>query len=228
MPPSHKTPQETASVGRPRASTKETSGDSRRDILTAAGKLFRTKGYGGTSLREIGDEAGLRKASLYYYFKSKDDILASMIEEVMAPPLRLIEKFENVGASPAAKLWAFLYVDSRQLCEAPYDYAWFLTVAETRTDRFQFFWDDRNVLLAWIEQTIRDGQVAGDFCGSETNLTARATLSLDEFAVNWMAGSGKNPAETAEFVADYALNSLLLDRGDLASVRQTGLKLAGG
>lgn len=215
----------TASVGRPRASGKETSGDARRDILMAAGKLFRAKGFAGTSLREIGEEAGLRKASLYYYFKSKDDILLTMIEEVMAPPLALIRKFETIDEKPAVKLWAYLYVDTRQLCLAPFDYSWMLTVSETRSPKYQFFWDERDLLLAWIEGTLRQGIEQGEFAETDVATAACAILSLDEFAVSWMPGTGKSPDDIAGFVADFAVRALLRDPDILARCREEGRRL---
>jgi AcrR family transcriptional regulator len=209
-------------VGRPRASDKKTSGDVRGDIVLAAGKLFRTKGFAGTSLREIGAEAGLRKASLYYYFEGKNDILASMIREVMDPPLAIVAKFKKNQASPAAKLWAYLYFDSRQLCEAPFDYSWFLTVSETRTPAFKFFWDDRKKLLKWIGDVIALGVKEGEFSDVDVKMAARAAFSLDEFAVNWSADSGRKPEDAARFVADFALLSLLNERVTLETARKTG------
>lgn len=43
--------------------------------------LFTRQGYESTSLRQIADELGMNKASLYYYFDSKDAILRSLLEE---------------------------------------------------------------------------------------------------------------------------------------------------
>jgi len=41
--------------------------------------LFSTKGYEATSLREIAEHLGISKASLYYHFKSKEDIVTSQM-----------------------------------------------------------------------------------------------------------------------------------------------------
>ena len=51
----------------------------RQRILTAAAKLFGTKGYSETTLADIGAEAGTYAGSLYYYFPSKE----SIVEEVL-------------------------------------------------------------------------------------------------------------------------------------------------
>lgn len=48
-------------------------------ILDAATTLFADKGFDGTKVQEIADVAEVNKAMLYYYFKSKDDLLMSVI-----------------------------------------------------------------------------------------------------------------------------------------------------
>ncbi|GHJ36916.1 TetR/AcrR family transcriptional regulator [Streptomyces sp. TS71-3] len=47
-----------------------------------ASRIFQERGYEKTSLREIADGVGLTKASLYYHFKTKEDILVSLLEGV--------------------------------------------------------------------------------------------------------------------------------------------------
>jgi AcrR family transcriptional regulator len=53
--------------------------DSRRQILDCAARIFREKGYAAASLRDIADAAGMRTASIYYHFSSKDDIVAEVL-----------------------------------------------------------------------------------------------------------------------------------------------------
>ena len=47
-------------------------------------QLFAEQGYEKTSLREIAERLGVTKAALYYYFKSKEDIVRSLVEDYMA------------------------------------------------------------------------------------------------------------------------------------------------
>ncbi|MFC5470144.1 TetR/AcrR family transcriptional regulator [Cohnella suwonensis] len=54
--------------------------DKKKQILDAAIKCFAQKGFNATSIQEIVDELGMAKGSIYFYFKSKDDLLASVIE----------------------------------------------------------------------------------------------------------------------------------------------------
>ncbi|MBN9329808.1 MAG: hypothetical protein ABT03_00720 [Comamonas sp. SCN 67-35] len=51
----------------------------RQLVLDTAARLFRAEGYAGTSLRDIAGEAGMRAASLYHYFDSKDAIVGEVL-----------------------------------------------------------------------------------------------------------------------------------------------------
>lgn len=52
----------------------------RNEILDAAGELFVLQGFDGTSTNEILEKAGIARGTLYYHFKSKEDIMDALIE----------------------------------------------------------------------------------------------------------------------------------------------------
>jgi len=60
--------------------TNEEQARKRQAIFDASMGLFLEKGFGATSMREIAAAAGIGKATLYDYFKTKDDILLSFFE----------------------------------------------------------------------------------------------------------------------------------------------------
>ena len=55
---------------------------SEKNILAAARLIFQTRGYYGTRMQDIADEAGINKAMLHYYFRSKDKLFEKIIEDV--------------------------------------------------------------------------------------------------------------------------------------------------
>lgn len=59
---------------------KRTGSDTRQRILAVAVELFSTCGYAGTSIRDIAISMEMTKASLYYYFESKEQILEAVTE----------------------------------------------------------------------------------------------------------------------------------------------------
>jgi AcrR family transcriptional regulator len=62
-------------------STDERRTDTREHIRSVALELFSEKGYDKSSLREIAERLGVTKAALYYHFKTKEEILASIVRD---------------------------------------------------------------------------------------------------------------------------------------------------
>ena len=53
---------------------------SQKRVLDAAAKIFRDYGYAGTTMRAIADEADLKAGSIYYHYKSKDDLISAVLD----------------------------------------------------------------------------------------------------------------------------------------------------
>jgi AcrR family transcriptional regulator len=65
-------------------------GDTRGRIQDVALTLFAEHGYEKTSLREIAEHLDVTKAALYYHFKTKEDILISVADDLVKPIDELI------------------------------------------------------------------------------------------------------------------------------------------
>jgi AcrR family transcriptional regulator len=75
-------PDEVAHLGRDDAHRDSRGGgDTRIRIQQVARELFAEQGYDKTSLREIAGRLDVTKAALYYHFKSKEDIVRSLVED---------------------------------------------------------------------------------------------------------------------------------------------------
>ena len=62
------------------------------DIVAAAAKVFRTKGYHAATVRDIADEVGILKGSLYHHFDSKEELLYLVVKEPIAQMYRTINE----------------------------------------------------------------------------------------------------------------------------------------
>ena len=88
--------------------------DRKEEILNPASKAFDKYGLLKTKLEDIAKECGIKKTALYYYFKSKAEIIQTMF-------LRDIEKLKSLGISKInkknlqLKSWklTFMYVRNR-------------------------------------------------------------------------------------------------------------------
>lgn len=70
--------------GRPRKTLDERDdGNRRSELLRTAARLFRRKGFDGTSTRDIAAAAGMQSGSPFYHFKSKGALLYAVMEEGM-------------------------------------------------------------------------------------------------------------------------------------------------
>ncbi|MER6120581.1 TetR/AcrR family transcriptional regulator [Streptomyces sp. NPDC001743] len=65
-------------------------GNTRQRIQDVALELFAEQGYEKTSLREIAEQLDVTKAALYYHFKTKEDILVGIFEDLNRPIQELI------------------------------------------------------------------------------------------------------------------------------------------
>lgn len=66
----------------------------RNEILNVSEKLFMIKGFDYTSITDILDEIGIARGTLYYHFKSKEDILDGIIHRLTS---RLVEKAKAIA-----------------------------------------------------------------------------------------------------------------------------------
>ncbi|WP_206311564.1 MULTISPECIES: TetR/AcrR family transcriptional regulator [unclassified Streptomyces] len=62
------------------------------EILEHATRLLAERGFAGTSLQDVADAMILTRPALYYYVKSKDELLAKLVEEVVQAPAAVLQE----------------------------------------------------------------------------------------------------------------------------------------
>jgi AcrR family transcriptional regulator len=136
-------------AGRPRLTSQRRPGTTARDeILDAAGELFTTTGYTGTSTRTIAEAVGIRQASLYHYFKTKDDILCALLSQTVTPTLSFIPSLAAADPplSAAEHLHALAAFDGHQLLNGRWNLGALYLQPELRGEGLEPFWSDRERL----------------------------------------------------------------------------------
>ncbi len=78
----------------------------KKEILEIAAELFASKGYRGTSIRDIGNRAGLLGGSLYHHIKSKNALFVELHNAALDAAAERIEEAVAGVDDPAAKLEA--------------------------------------------------------------------------------------------------------------------------
>jgi len=71
------------------SATPDISTDTRARILAQAERLFAEKDFSGTGIGELAKRAGIAKSVIYHYFKSKDEILKTLIDDFIDDAVEL-------------------------------------------------------------------------------------------------------------------------------------------
>ena len=126
--------------GRPRLERSRRPGKTaREEILDAAAELFTTLGYASTSTRRIADAVGIRQASLYHHFATKDDILDALLVDTVDAPLRLAEQLLAETGPGAPRLHLLVAADVDQLCASRWNLGALYLLPDLRVPRFEKF-----------------------------------------------------------------------------------------
>jgi TetR/AcrR family transcriptional regulator, cholesterol catabolism regulator len=189
------------------------NGPRRREIVDAAARIFHEKSYVGTTMRDIADEVGMLKGSLYHHIESKEDLLFEIIrqtqeaffariDEIMAAPvdggsierIRLIAREHVLYNARNLERTAICYHDMRFL--SPKRFA----LVTKRRDRHERL----------LRSLIRRGQDDGAIRRSvDPKLGVMALLSMVNWLYHWYRPGGeRDAADVAEQFAEIAVASL--------------------
>ncbi len=82
--------------------------DERKDqIVNAAEEVFTQKGLDNARMEDIAEETGLSKGTLYLYFKSKDDLIAAVLDRIFQREFRAFENTDLSTISAVDAIWLF-------------------------------------------------------------------------------------------------------------------------
>ncbi len=80
----------------------------KKEILDIAAELFIRKGYEHTTTGDILERAGIARGTLYYHFRSKEDILDALVERIIAEVEVRVRRVAAVRQPAVPKLAAFI------------------------------------------------------------------------------------------------------------------------
>ncbi len=75
-----------------------------KELISAALQLFSQRGFAGTRLEDVAAKAGVSKATVYLYFKNKEDLFAAVAREAVTPTLDQAEELVDAFHGPTADL----------------------------------------------------------------------------------------------------------------------------
>jgi AcrR family transcriptional regulator len=217
-------------VGRPRSGTTLRPDLSPADqILDAAARLFVQRGYTATSTRAIADEVGIRQASLYYHFPSKERLLDVLLLRTVEPSMTMAATLAELDAPAEVRLFALISYDVGQLVRAPHNVGTLYLLPEVRAGGFERFQDERmslqNVYASLIAQVLTaDGPGAPSGTRAhEGKYLTEVVFALVESVIAIRADHPDDePAVLVEVVASSCLHVLGFDAAAVAAITSAG------
>lgn len=83
--------------------------EKREEVQRAATLLFKEKGFDATSIADIAEAVGIDRASLYYYYDSKEEVLQDLVERVTVRNLEMIRALRSSDLDAADRLKQLLH-----------------------------------------------------------------------------------------------------------------------
>ncbi len=178
-----------------------TARHSRETVIKAAGKLFASRGYHGTSMQDLGNELGLLKSSIYSHVSSKEDLLLEVVRRAEQLFSQSARRALSSGGGDKERLRALVTGHLQVILDHHDEASTFLHEARALDERY------REAVLAArdryedvFRRVIRSGIRSGEF-DSRTDPVAATifVLSLLNAVVRWYRPDGRlGPQELTE------------------------------
>lgn len=183
----------------------------KNEIIEAAAALFAERGLAGTTPQDIADAAGMTRQGLYYYFRSKDDILVRLVTDVTAPFLEKLEAIhEETDRSSIDKLRDFTLMLAQdrarnRLRFRALDRSESALSPELRQD----FLVARRRVLALLVDAVRVGIDDGSFRPTDPRVAALSIIGMCNWVAWWYEPDPGRVVEPLGFIADNAVAMLV-------------------
>lgn len=167
-----------------------------KQIKEAALRLFSERGFHNTTVTQIAEAAELGKGTIYWYWKSKEDLAFSLVEEMLRDFVRLIEKARD-GEGPVADRFEHLVAEMAELYYQEREYLRLLW--KFRADRHYIFSPDytRKVTSYYVrmrkalEEIVEQGIGGGELREVDPKRTAFILLGIAEgLELEWLENEG--------------------------------------
>ena len=182
----------------------------RLEILRAAGKEFRVRGFAETGMRDIAAAAALSPANLYNYFRGKYEILFFCQDNSLDRMIAALDKARRMRTSAAIKMRMVIVSHLRCVLDEVEGSAAHLLTTALPPRQQRYLIAKRDKYEEGVRNLIVAGMRSGEFVHCDPALAVRAILGGLNWSVQWFSPEGPLTAEEiAERFADYLIRGLL-------------------
>ncbi len=167
----------------------DVSGERRTQIIESATRVFSRQGFANTRMDDVANEAGLSKGLLYWYFKSKEEIIIAIADLLFGVEFRKMHNLSVEGKTARACLEEFLeiFVDDLRgmLTVAPVIYEFYALAFRNATVR-RVMQEFLQRFVSALEPIVRSGMDRGEFApGEARQVTIAIGSALEGTLLLW-------------------------------------------
>lgn len=188
-------------------------------ILKVATRLFAVKGFDGTSVRKIAEEAGLSVAGMFHYIPSKEEILNEIMIGFMDEGYKKLIKIYNCDMSPIEKL--------AEVCKfyvkyyAGHKNQLTILVSEGKSlslEHRQVFIDKQRIYVNALTRLFNDLTKEDLLNPIDPSILAFIFFGMVHWTYSWYKPKGEiGPEELGNIVSEVFLRGILKYRGETES-----------
>lgn len=156
-------------------------------IKSAGIELISRHGYEAVTLRQLGPAAGIEAGSIYYYVKSKQDLLFRILKETLDEDFAELESKLSAAENPASRLATFIewfvrgIVAKKQTC-----FLWTSEVRSLTPANYRVIAKKSRLFMKRLEGIIREGTAAGLYREPDIEGAAYAIWGLLSSPLMWL------------------------------------------
>lgn len=195
------------------------------EIVAAAAKVFRTKGYHAATVRDIAEEVGILKGSLYHHFESKEALLYLVVKEPIAEMFRAMAEIAEAELPATEKLRRAILAHLEAF-DRHYPHLFvYLRERESVKRRFREMigYSPKEYERQW-QQILREGVESGEFRGDlDIQVTSYGLLGMLNWLYKWYDPQGRmSVQEVAEQFTALTLGGLAAGNAGVPARRGAG------
>jgi TetR/AcrR family transcriptional regulator, cholesterol catabolism regulator len=153
--------------------------DTKENIIKQAAHCFRKKGYAASTLREIAKRSRIEQGSIYFHFGSKQDILLSIMKEVMSELTGRVKKTLVNQNSPLDKLHAAIVTHIKYHIEnLDKTYSADSEIRSLTKDNYIKIIEERRLYENMFISILNDGVKKGVFRELDVKMTSFSILQM--------------------------------------------------
>lgn len=183
----------------------------RLEILRAAARVFRRRGYSECGMREIAAEADLSPGNLYYYFKGKHELLYFCQDRSLDQMLAALESARLSRGPAAERVGSVIRAHVRCMLDGVEGSAAHLEIDALPDELRRSIVAKRDRYERGIRRLVSAGVRGGEFEPCDAKLVTRAMLGAINWTARWFRSDGPRPASAvADSVAEFLVRGLTL------------------